>query len=206
MVVEGIKEGDNVDIKVDFTNGDCDVMVWWNDVDNSTWTYANNLVEDVMATGAKPEEGSFVADRDGDIAVGCFDYDLSAGTWTLTVDTRVGVDGSAVGPEVTYDTYTFYKNGSFQVLISAVTDTNIEFDVNYPSLTFNNYFAPKMESVSVAGDGALKNISWVSSDLNLLDEHFYEVLVSADSGVSYQLLAVNDGFRMQPRLVSTGWV
>ncbi len=191
MVVEGIKAGDTVDIEVDFTNGDCDVMVWWNDVDNTTWAYANNLVEDQMATGAHPEVGSFVAARAGDIAVGCFDYDLQPGTWTLTVDTRVGLDIPAIGPEVTYDTYTFLKNGSFQVLVSAVTDTNIEFDVNYPSFTFNNFFAPEMLTVSVAGTGASKTISWTSSDLNLGDEHFYEVLVSPDSGVSYQLLATN---------------
>jgi hypothetical protein len=191
MFVDGIKEGDNVDIEVDFTNGDCDVMVWWTSVDNSTWTYGNNLVEDVMATGAHPEVGSFTADREGEIAVGCFDYDLSAGTWTLTVDTRVGLDIPAVGPEVTYDTYQFLKNGSFQVLVAAVTETNIDFDVNYPSFTFNNFFTPEMLTVTVAGTGATKTISWTSSDLNAGDEHFYEVLISSDSGTSYQLLGMN---------------
>jgi len=109
----------------------------------------------------------------------------------LTVDTRVGLDIPAVGPEVTYDTYQFLKNGSFQVLVAAVTETNIEFDVNYPSFTFNNFFAPKMLTVTVAGTGASKTISWTSSDLNAGDEHFYEVLISPDSGVSYQLLATN---------------
>ncbi len=191
MFVDGIKNGDTVDIEVDFTNGDCDVMVWWTSVDNSTWTYDNNLVGSVMATGAHPEVGSFTADRDGEIAVGCFDYDLAAGTWTLTVDTRVGLDIPAVGPECTYDTYQFLKNGSFQVLVAAVTETNIDFDVNYPSFTFNNFFAPEMLTVTVAGTGASKTISWTSSDLNAGDEHFYEVLISADSGESYQLIATN---------------
>ncbi len=191
MFVDGIKAGDNVAIEVDFTNGDCDVMVWWTEWDNSTWTYANNLVEAQMATGAHPEVGSFTADRAGEIAVGCFDYDLAAGTWTLTVDTRVGLDIPAVGPEVTYDTYQFLKNGSFQVLVAAVTETNIDFDVNYPSFTFNNFFTPEMLTVTVAGTGATKTISWTSSDLNAGDEHFYEVLISADSGTSYQLLGMN---------------
>jgi hypothetical protein len=43
-VVHGINEFDLVDIEVDFTNNDCDVMAWWLGTDNSTWTYGNNIL------------------------------------------------------------------------------------------------------------------------------------------------------------------
>ncbi len=189
MVVDGIREGDYVDIEVDFTNGDCDIMVWWNDVDNTTWTYVNNLVGGVMSTGAHPEVGSFTADRDGEIAVGCFDYDLSAGTWTLTVDTRVGLDIPAVGPEVTFDTYWFHENITLQLQISAATGTNFDLEVSYPYLTFCNFFAPRLHTINVAVNGSVADIYWTQSDRNRDDELFFDVLISADSGYTYQLLA-----------------
>jgi subtilisin family serine protease len=187
--IGGISEGDNVDIEVDFTNGDCDIMVWWADTDNSSWSYGNNLVADAMATGAHPEVGSFTADRDGMIAVGIFDYDLGAGTWTVTVDTRVGVYESATGNEVTYDTYQFNRNGTFQVQLSAVTETNIDFTVELTALTFENFFSPEFTSVAVTGAAAVKTITWALDDLNAGDTHTYEVLLSSDDGATYQLIA-----------------
>jgi len=189
--VDGIVEGDTVAIEVDFSNGDCDIMVWWADTDNSTWTYANNLVGDAMATGAKPEIGSFVAGRSGAIMVGIFDYDLQAGTYEVTVDTLVGVTDSADANEVLYDTYDLLRNGTFTVEVYAYTDTGVVWDVTYLTLTFENFFAPEMKTVTVAGTGAQKTISWTSSDLNAGDEHFYEVLISADGGTTYQLIALN---------------
>ncbi|MHA1906136.1 MAG: hypothetical protein ACW98Y_02490 [Candidatus Thorarchaeota archaeon] len=188
-IVDGIGEGDNVDIEVDFTNGDCDIMVWWADTDNTTWSYGNNLVGDVMATGAHPEVGSFTADRAGSIAVGIFDYDLAAGTWTVTVDTRVGVYETATGAEVTYDTYDLGRNGTFQVQLTATTATNLDFELNFNNLTFNNYFKPYLHTVGVTGAGAVKTVTWTMSDLNAGDTHEYEVLLSADDGDTFQLIA-----------------
>jgi hypothetical protein len=188
--VPGIVEGDTVDITVDFSNGDCDIMVWWAGTDNTTWSYGNNLVADQMATGAHPEVGSFVAGQDGTLAVGVFNYDLTAGaTYEVTVDTRVGVYESAAGATVTYDTYDLERNGTFQVQIVATTETNIGFEVNLAELTFENYFSPKFTSVAVTGAGAVKTIDWVVTDQNAADNHTFEVLLSADDGVSYQLIA-----------------
>ncbi|MHA2424361.1 MAG: hypothetical protein ACXAEF_06210, partial [Candidatus Thorarchaeota archaeon] len=187
--VAGIGEGDNVDIEVDFTNGDCDIMVFWADTDNTTWSYGNNLVDDAMATGAHPEVGSFTADRAGTLAVGIFDYDLAPGTWTVTVDTRVGVYESAAGPEVTYDTYDLGRNGTFQVQLTADTNTNLDFELNFAGLTFNNYFKPYVESVDVTGAGAVKTVTYTMSDLNAGDTHEFEVLLSSDGGDTFQLIA-----------------
>ncbi|MGY5862692.1 MAG: hypothetical protein RTU09_10020, partial [Candidatus Thorarchaeota archaeon] len=190
--VDGVIAGDNVRLEVGFTNADCDIFVYWADSVNASWNYGNNLVEDQMSTGANPEIGSFIADRNGEIAIGCFNFDNAVGTWTLTVDTRSGFDIVATGPEVTYDTYeNDAKNNTFQVMVAAVTGTNIEFDYNYPAMTFNNLFTPEMLTVTVSGTGAEKTIDWTYDDINVGDMHVFEVLVSPDSGVSYQLVATN---------------
>ncbi len=191
MKVDGIKEGDNVAVTVDFTNGDCDIMAWWADTDNSTWTYNNNLLGDQMATGAKPEHGSFTADRSGSVMFGIFDYDLEEGSFELIVDTRVGVYESADGASVTYDTYQFLKNGTFQVQIVADTETNIGFEVNLAALTFQNFFAPKLTGVDVSVSGATVTLTWNATDKNAGDDLYYEVLLSSDGGLTYQLLSKN---------------
>jgi hypothetical protein len=188
--VNGIIEGDFVTVLGEHTNGDSDFYGWWADTDNSTWTTANCIWGDEMIYN-RPEYTEFTAARSGDIMIGIFAWDLNPGTYTLTVDTRVGEYEDVDGPEVTFNTYDFLKNGTFQVQVLAETDTNIGFEVNYAALRFENYFAPEMLTVTVAGTGASKTISWTSSDLNADDEHFYEVLISPDSGVSYQLLATN---------------
>ncbi|MBS3794331.1 MAG: S8 family serine peptidase [Candidatus Thorarchaeota archaeon] len=187
--VEGVKEGDTVDMVGDFTNGDCDFMVWWADTDNGSWTYDNNLMGADMATGDHPEIGQFVADRGGTLAIGCFDYDGQPGTWSIEVDTRVGITETAAGQGVTYDTYQFYKNGEFDVKLTAETDTNIGFSINYGAMTFTNFFAPVLSNLDVSTSGTEHTITWDVSDTNAGDEHYFEVLVSADGGTTYQLLA-----------------
>ncbi len=195
--VSGIKDADDVYVEVDFTNGDCDVMAWWYSIDgeiqdNSTWSYGNNLLGAQTATGAHPEIGEFTADFDGDVAtlaVGVFDYDLQSGQYTVIVDTRVGVFESAVGSTVTYDTYDLGRNGTFQVKISAWTDTNEMFVINYAAITFQNYFSPVLSNIEVTGTGAVKTITWDASDLNAQDTHVFEILISDDGGENFQLLA-----------------
>jgi hypothetical protein len=188
--VDGIVEGDLVTVLGEHTNGDSDFYGWWVDTDNSTWTTGNSIWGDEMIYN-NPEYTEFTAARSGDIMIGIFAWDENPGVYTITVDTRVGEYEDVDGPEATYDTYQFLKNGTFQVQILAETDTNIDFEVNYAALRFENFFAPEMLTVTVAGTGATKTISWTSSDLNAGDEHFYEVLISADSGTSYQLLGMN---------------
>ncbi|MHA1248117.1 MAG: S8 family serine peptidase [Candidatus Thorarchaeota archaeon] len=189
--VDGIKAGDNVRVVVDFTNGDCDIMAWWADTDNTTWTYDNNLLGDQMATGAKPEVGSFIASKDGSVMFGIFDYDGEEGTFTITVDTRAGETESAKGSTVLFDTYQMLKNGTFQVKVEATTATNIGFVVNLAELTCQNFFAPDISNVQVSKNGNLVNITWDLYDRNAGDDHYFEIAISHDGGLTYQLLAVN---------------
>ncbi|TXT55128.1 MAG: exported protein of unknown function [Candidatus Thorarchaeota archaeon] len=191
--VAGIKNGDTVDMVVDFTNGDCDIMVWWADTDNSSWTYGNNLMADDMATGDHPEVGQFTANRDGTLAVGVFCYDLQAGTYEVEVDTRTGKTESSTTNTVLFDTYQMYKNGDFQIKITAETDTNIGYSVNLAAVTLVNLHAPELSNITVSGTGAVKTIDWEVTDLNANDEHIYELYLSQDGGTTYQLLA--SGFK-----------
>lgn len=189
VFVPGIEEGDNVRVTVDFTNGDCDIMAWWAGTDNTTWTYGNNLLEDQAATGAHPEYAEFVADQDGTLAVGVFDYDGATGTFEVTVDTRAGLEPDAVdGKTFELDTYPLGANGVFAVAISSDTGTNVKFNVEISSLTLTNYFAPELSNLAVSGAGPVKSISWDVSDVNADDTQTFEVLVSSDEGLTWQLL------------------
>ena len=189
VFVPGIEEGDNVRVSVDFSNGDCDVMGWWAGTDNTTWTYGNNLLADQMATGAKPEVGSFIAGRDGTLAIGVFDYDGSTGTFEVTVDTRAGLEPAAVdGKTFELDTYPLGTNGVFAVAIASDTGTNVKFSLEFAGITLINYFAPELSNIAVSGAGAVKTITWDVSDVNADDTHTFEVLLSADDGVTWQLL------------------
>ena len=89
--VDGIVIGDDVKIVVDFTNGDTDVMVFWADTDNSSWTFGDSLVGYEMTRALNPEIGSFVADRNGSIMIGIFDYDRELGIWAARVTTQFGL-------------------------------------------------------------------------------------------------------------------
>jgi len=193
VYVPGIMTGDNVRLSIDFSVGDCDIMAWWAGTDNTTWSYGTNLLGDTMATGNKPETGSFASDRDGTLAIGVFDYSAAPGEAYVTVDTRVGLEPSGVyGRTFEIDTYplavSLNGNGTFGVLISSDTGTNLRFSQEIANVEIDNLFKPHLGAVLVSGSGAAKTITWTVSDLNAGDEHYYEVAFSDDGGISFQLL------------------
>ncbi len=187
--VPGIKAGDVVHVTCDFTIGDTDIFAYWASSDNSTWTYANDLMGNDMATGNVPETATFTADQSGTLVFAIFDYSVQAGQYTLTVDSRVGVYATASAAQVNYDTYKLGKNGTYSVQVYATTFTNLQYTVEYSNITFDNYFKPYMHTVSVSGSGAAKTITWTYSDLNAQDNHTFQVYISGDDGETYQLIA-----------------
>lgn len=190
--VDGIVEGDEVWIEVDFSNGDTDIMVWWADTDNTTWYYHNNLIADQMATGAHPEVGTFVADRGGRLAIGIFDYDLQVGTYTATVDSRVSVIAVSPGRTITYDTYLLGANTTRDIQVVAVTKDGTEYTGDWDDVTFNNYFAPDVTVISPNGGEVwtgIEMISWSTISLNADADITYEISISSDAGLSYMLFA-----------------
>lgn len=193
VLVPGITVGANVRISIDFTVADCDIYGYWADTDNSTWTWQTDILELEMVSGAVPEHTSFVSERDGTLALGLFDYSGEAGEAYVTVDTRAGIEPSSVyGNTFEIDTYLLGNIGGFSVLVSSDSGTNLVFSREIAGLTFENFFSPQIASVTVTGTGAVKTITWTAaSDLNVGDEHFYEIYLSSDNGVTYQLMAVH---------------
>ena len=96
-------------------------MAWWAETDNGTWTFTNNLLGSSMSTGEKPENGIFLANQDGDLAIGCFDYDQNPGIWTVTV-----TSGSrhTIGPEDN-KTYVKYDIDAGRFKVEFTNFTNI---------------------------------------------------------------------------------
>ncbi|MFW9979877.1 MAG: S8 family serine peptidase, partial [Candidatus Thorarchaeota archaeon] len=197
LMVEGIEEGDLVHMVCDFTNGDCDFMAWWADTDNTTWSYGNNILEDGMATGARPEVFSFIAERSGAIAVGCFDYDKMPGSWTLTVDARLIIGDSSENTEVEIPLSLFGKNSTFTISATAFTSTNLEYTRSI-RINVNIYFSPVLGEIIVTGTGAVKTIVWTCSDRNVNDQHVYDFHISSDGGDTFMLVAA--------RLLTTSYV
>ncbi len=188
VYVPGIKAGDNVRLTVDFDVTDVDILSYWADTDNTTWTAASDLFGEKLATGAVPEYGSFLADRAGTLAVGLFDYSREAGSAYVTVDTRTGVGKSAYSNTAEVDTYPLQSNCSTAVLVSVDTGTNFKYSDSITVET-DNFLYPHLGPVSVSGSGAVKTITWSVSDLNSGDQHFYDLAISSDGGVTFQLLA-----------------
>ena len=95
------------------------------------------------------------------------------------------------GKSAAFDTYQFWENITVDVTVIGVTpyDHNQSFFLG--QMTFCNYFAPILGPVTVTGDDIIHTITWSCSDRNTHDEHFFEVLISADDGTSFQLLMSN---------------
>jgi hypothetical protein len=75
--------------------------------------------------------------------------------------------------------------------VTVDTGTNLKYTYQWKNIAFNNFFKPHLSALLVSGSGAVKTITWSVSDFNAGDEHFYEVYISSDNGVTYQLLAAH---------------
>ncbi len=192
-LVEGITEGDNVRVNLDFSNGDCDLMVWWADTPMESRSYANNLMGGVMATGAHPEIGSFTADRDGDLEFGILNYDGAAGTYDLSVDTRLGLEPARVYTNnFQIDTYYLLANQTYSVLVDSDTGVNIRYSLEFSDIFIGNFFAPVVTVNAPVDQGDnVWRFSWSSTDRNADDVNYYSVWLSGDGGISYNVLARN---------------
>ena len=207
IYVDNIKQNEYVNIVADFNNSNCDIMAWWADTDNGTWKFSNNLLGSSMITDIKPENGSFIASRDGELAIGCFDFDLNPGIWTITV-----TSGSKyiVGPvnnhTLKFDTYSYLNDGTWSIRFSGkINETPLI--VVLVNVTISNSFAPVVEILTPNGGQISGNygISWNSTDINVDDILAHEVRVSNDGGVTFMLLAThyNDSSIIWNQ---TGWI
>jgi hypothetical protein len=162
-------------------------------MDPSARTYDNNLLGGDMASSAHPEVGSFTAAEDGDIVFGILDYANDGGYYYLTVDTRLGLEPArAYASEFEIDTYFLLANQTYSVLVDSDTGTNLRYTVETPNIFIGNFFAPEV-TVNAPDDlgSNVFNFTWTITDLNADDVHYSSVWLSADGGVSYQVIARN---------------
>jgi hypothetical protein len=187
-VVDGIKAGDVVTATLSMGPGADPALLIYEWVDGAIGTQIT-VIDDYGGGG--DESGQFTADADMSIACVIYSFFYTAAfpdEYELIIDSRVSVDKNAVGSQVQYDTYDLAKNGTFAVYVRGFTDTNIDFLTVYSNITFSNYFKPHLANLTVDDTTAIVDIDWDVFDLNAGDTHTYEVLLSSDSGVSFQLL------------------
>jgi ABC-type transport system substrate-binding protein len=207
IYINNIKQGEQVDIIANFSNTDCDFMIWWAGTDNGTWAFTNNLLGSSMCTNKKPENGSFKADHDGDLAVGCFDYDQEPGTFTITAKSGIRYTiGPSTNNSVIIDTYDILNDGNWSLRFTGI-DNNTTLVMIMDNVTILNSFKPVVEVLTPNG-GTISgdyDITWNSTDVNVDDTVTHEVRVSNDGGISYMLLAasLNDSAYLWNQ---TGWI
>jgi hypothetical protein len=191
--VIGLAHGDIVLLTGNFTNGDSDFMAWRPETPPSERTYANNLLGADMATGDKPESGSFEWMFDTDsMEVACLCYDRQPGNFTLTISSLVSVDSEESGSMVSVDTYLLGRNVTANIQVTAVTNSSTVYSFDAQDVVLRNFFSPTLEIHAPVDLGeSLYRFSWSSTDANADDINLYSVWLSGDGGVSYNLLARN---------------
>jgi hypothetical protein len=200
--VDGIAGGDTVRISLAMHADPSFDVYEWIDANDDDVVQLDEIVTPALASvddgGADvTETATFVAPRDMSIAIRVYSWAWvwdPGDTYTLEVDTRVSIDVENVDgmPERTsYDTYEFLRNATMTVVLTMWTYTDVSFEIVVGDVTFENFFSPEITSLEVTGAGLEKTVTWTYTDMNAGDEHFFEVLLSADDGVSFQLLRNN---------------
>ncbi|MHA1387273.1 MAG: hypothetical protein ACTSR9_02445 [Candidatus Thorarchaeota archaeon] len=192
VVISGLETGLTVNITCNFTASDCDFMVWPESMDQSEYTYANNVVN--MVSGDKPEHDEITWREDGTLTIGCLDYCGEEGNWNLHL--QVGADWSVSGNEssITIDTYYMDRvNQMYSVQATGYTDSNKSYVIMREDVRICNFFAPEViiHSLIVNTTSYIVNISWSSFDANSDDVNYYSLWVSTTDGLSYMLMAQN---------------
>ncbi len=188
--IEDIQLNDFVQVNLVHSNTDTDVLVYWNGTNTDGWSAATSILGLVMATAnLNGESGSFVADRSGVLAVGIYCYDKQPGEYYLTVNTRESESGIAQGNAVRYDTWRWGQNVTIDIEFVGTAANGMISKLSYTNVTFQNFFRPVVANVNVVSQGDIKHITWDIVDRNRYESHSYEVLISLDAGLSFQLVA-----------------
>ena len=167
-------------------------MAWPESIDQSEYTYANNIID--MVSGDKPEHDEIVSPENGTLTIGCLNYCGEIGNWTIHL--QVGADWSVSGNEssITIDTYYIDRiNQTCSVQATGYTDSNMSYVILREDVRICNFFAPEViiHPLIVNTTSYIVNISWSSFDANSDDVNYYSLWVSNTDGLSYMLMAQN---------------
>ncbi|MFW9807858.1 MAG: LamG domain-containing protein [Candidatus Thorarchaeota archaeon] len=88
ITVTGLLHADWISLSAEFTNADSDFMVWPGYMDPAEYSYTTDISNHQMVSLDSPETALIGWGGQYDsIVIGCFDYSLDPGEWTLNVDT-----------------------------------------------------------------------------------------------------------------------
>ena len=190
IVVENITKGLTVNIEVNFSNSNCDIYAWWNDelIDDEL-DFSSNLLDNQMATTSKPERGSFIPDRTGNLAIGCFNTSNSTGNWSLLLN-QTCIEFESKESNIEFDTYGLWRNIECGLMVTWYDDKNeIALRSEFTMLSISNFFLPVVKNFTIDNPDSLNfTMSWDIYDRNADDNHFCSILFSRDSGAFWLLL------------------
>lgn len=168
---------------------------------------ADDTILSVNATWTSRTSATPTSFTDGDTLVG--DHVVIKNIWTMVSPvetpeyyinmTGISLNGSLYettndSTSISCDTYELEQNATVNVTLIAWTNNGSIFIHELGNVTFHNFFTPEvditepLDIVEPVGDIVIK---WTVTDNNADDEHFFEVLLSADGGDTFQLLARN---------------
>jgi len=202
--VEGINAGDVVRVVLDAQNGaDPSFDVWTWDDENDDGEVSLDEIGDASLLsvdnggGGGVESGQYTAADTGAIAIRvfCWDYSFAGQNYKLTVDTRasaISLSEAGTPAYTEYDTYLMLRNVTVAVIFTCYTTTNLVHVVQFPGVTFSNYFKPHV-TVGVPSETTADhfNLTWSSTDQNADDVAYYSIWLSRDGGATYALLLQN---------------
>jgi len=194
VTITGIDKGMQVNVTGNFTNDDSDFMAWEGTLDQSEYTYANNILD--MASGDWPENDVIIWESDNNtLVIGCLNYDGMIGNWTLLLQVGADVSIRCNGSTISMDTYYLTaRNKTYNIRAMGNSSTNDTWTIDRQNVEFCNFFAPELEvyyPLPLLIDDKTFNISWSCSDRNTDDVNYYSVWLSNTDGLSYMLLAQN---------------
>ncbi|MHA1928484.1 MAG: hypothetical protein ACTSV2_07890 [Candidatus Thorarchaeota archaeon] len=198
--VVGINSGDNVSVELQSSADPSFDVYEWEDANADGKVQSDELVGTAFISvddggDGATESGLFIAPDVMNIAIRifCWNYTWVQGAnYTLTVDTILVVEKTENGKSVSLDTYEIGRNKTMSVTFTAWTVNGSVYTDTLYNVTFSNYFAPVVQLLSPLGVGYFEdtvNITWTCFDVNMDDEHFFDLFLSADGGVTFQLLA-----------------
>jgi len=96
------------------------------------------------------------------------------------------------GNSVILDTYLLGHNSTVEISVTGNTSGNTELSYSWHNITLSNFFAPRVNIDAIEDiNGECYNITWTSFDQNEDDVNYYQVWISADGGLAYQLIGAN---------------
>ncbi|TXT55419.1 MAG: exported protein of unknown function [Candidatus Thorarchaeota archaeon] len=192
ITIEGIEEDSVVRINCSFTNNDSDFYAWESEIENEYRRTSNNLLGEQMTGDSDEKYGEFQWYWSGSIDIACYCNDSTSGNWSIQVLTGDMLSQFDTGNSVEMNTYWLGRNETCDILIEGFNESGHVFRDQYQNIALNNIFIPEINLLSPVGGEVLDSnhtITWNASSRNVENSMSYQIFVSNDGGLTFQLIA-----------------